>query len=165
MHTLSAPTIEATYEGTVFTVSLLVTTQPDAAVNVQINTPTLTGVMTPVVAPMVATDRGEQDQVPLVPVLPPVESVIVEPVQTDVGPLITGGAAIVMVSLRVQPNEFPQTIISVPADTPVTIPAVLTVATVVLVLVHVVAPDEKRVSLEPTQREVKPEKAPGRACT
>ena len=96
---------------------------------------------TPVTIPSLVTVAT--DMLLLVQVPPVVgESVVVEPSQMVVGPVIAavGGLSTVMllVALEEQPvEELVNEKLAVPVFTPVTLPALFTVATVVMLLTHV----------------------------
>lgn len=99
---------------------------------------------TPVTKPplvMVAMDVGVMLKVPPVRAS---ATVIVDPTQTVEGPVIGGGVVLtVTIVLMVQPVDVNVNVIgATPADAPVTTPVVLpTVATAVLPLTHVPAPE------------------------
>jgi hypothetical protein len=86
-------------------------------------------------------------------------SVVVIEADSVVMPVIalTDGAAFtVTVSAAMQPAPVVNVIIEVPADTPVTMPVVPTVATDVLLLLHVPPPEPTSVVVAPTHTELVP---------
>ena len=92
-----------------------------------VTTPALLTVATPVLEDVHGlTAAGVPDPV----------NVMVAPSHTAVGPVIVGNAFTVTVAVLVQPLLLVYVIVVVPAETPVTTPALLTVATPVFDDVH-----------------------------
>jgi len=87
-------------------------------------------------------------------------NVIVDPSQTTVSPLMVGSAFTVTVVVLVQPLLLVYVMVVVPAATPVTTPALFTVATPVLEDVHgftaAGVPDPVNVIADPSQTAVGP---------
>lgn len=92
----------------------------------------------------------------------------VAPIQALVDPVIGDGVEFTVTGETVRhPDEFKTKVISeLPADTPLTVPEVPIVATLVLLLVHVPAPDKSVRFVElPEQKVVVPEIEAGAAST
>lgn len=121
--------------GCAVTVIVIVLAHPLLFVKVITVVPGFTPVTTPVFD-TVATPVLEEVQGLVAAGVPEPVSVIVEFLQTDVGPEIVGCPFTVIVIVLEQPVLFVYVIIAVPAFTPVTIPAFDTVATPVLEDVH-----------------------------
>jgi hypothetical protein len=88
-------------------------------------------------------------------------NVVVAPTQAESVPVIVGAGLIVILAVIKHPFEFVNVIVDVPAETPVTTPAVDTVATAVFDevqgLVIAADPEPVRVVVAPTQAERVPD--------
>lgn len=144
--------------GTILTVTVPVVLEHPVVLLVKVNVavPAETPVTTPALV-TVATLVLLLTQVP-----PDVgDNVVVFPTQIELPPVIftTGKALTVKLLLLLQPvDKLVNVIVTVPAETPVTTPALVTVATLVLLLDHVPPLKGVRLAVYPTQTLVAPPK-------
>ena len=133
IRTPEGPEIAVT-DGAVFTVATLVAMQPVLALNVIVDVPADTPVITPEAAPIVATDG----LLLLHDVPVPAVTTLVPPMHKPVFPVMPPGNAFTVTFIaRKQPVPKVYDIVGVPAAIPVTTPAALTVPNEGLLLPHV----------------------------
>ena len=123
--TLNVPVIM----GTLFIVMVSVSVQPLRPVKVTITVPAEIPVTTPTL--FTVANNGFEDTHGFTAAAAIVlDNGVVEPTQTFSVPEITGNALTVIIFVSVQPFKAVKVIVAVPAETPVTTPPALTVATV-----------------------------------
>ena len=155
-HTAVGPVIV----GWAFTVTVTVALHPLLLVYVMVVVPAPTPVTTPALL-MVATAVLEEVQGVVAAGVPDPFRVMVAPIHTAVGPVIVGLALTVIVVVVEHPLLLVKVIVTVPAATPVTTPALLTVAMPVLEeaqgFTAAGVPEPDKLIVDPTQTGAAPE--------